>query len=128
MCIASVEEILKSSKIVVISNTPYYHKDEVISAMKRFVDQYDLTVPNEPLTEKERDFMNQIAPFVSLYSKEMCREFFEYWVEPSKSGKMRWEFEKTWRLSSRLKRWSTNKFVAKRDSTEQSTSKKYKTV
>lgn len=46
-----------------------------------------------------------------LYDPNLVEEFFEYWNEPNISrSKMRWESEKTWDLSKRLKRWMSNNF------------------
>jgi hypothetical protein len=45
------------------------------------------------------------------FTDESCQndvynDFYEYWAEPDRKGnKMRFELEKTWRLSSRLSRW-----------------------
>ena len=35
-------------------------------------------------------------------------EFLEYWLEPSKSGKTRFEMQKTWDTNRRLKTWIKN--------------------
>lgn len=42
------------------------------------------------------------------YSKRLIEEFTSYWGEPNraKKPKMRWELEKTWRLSYRLAYWA----------------------
>ena len=54
-------------------------------------------------------FMNDCAAFVEMHGQKMIREFFDYWTEPNKSKtKMRFELEKTWDLSRRLKNWSNN--------------------
>jgi hypothetical protein len=40
----------------------------------------------------------------------MIDDFCDYWTEPNKSGtKMRYEMERTWDLSRRIKRWASNK-------------------
>lgn len=40
---------------------------------------------------------------------EICNDFILYWTEFNKSGlKMRFELEKTWNSSARLKRWESN--------------------
>ena len=40
----------------------------------------------------------------------MIEEFAGYWTEPNKSqSKMRYELERTWDLSRRLKRWASNR-------------------
>jgi len=54
-------------------------------------------------------FRNSLAPFVSIYGKDMVRSFYEYWSEPNKSrSKLRFQIEKTWSLEHRIKRWSSN--------------------
>ena len=54
-------------------------------------------------------FRNSLAPFVSIYGKDMVRSFYEYWTEPNKSrSKLRFQIEKTWSLEHRIKRWSSN--------------------
>ena len=58
--------------------------------------------------EKKENFYNALVPFVSIYGKEMVREFFDYWTEPNKSKtKMRFELEKTWDLKRRLNTWDS---------------------
>ena len=42
------------------------------------------------------------------YPPGMLEEFYMYWSEPNKKNKMRFELEKTWELSRRLKRWHSN--------------------
>ena len=45
------------------------------------------------------------------YVKDEVAKFIDYWTEPNKSGtKMRFELEKTWDTSRRLKRWMSNNF------------------
>jgi len=72
------------------------------------------TPPEAPKTISDLDFrkkifMNECAAWVETYPKEMLRDFFEYWTEPNKSGsKMRFELEKTWDLSRRLRTWENN--------------------
>lgn len=62
------------------------------------------------LSRKET-FYQSLIPFVGLYPKEMIRAFFDYWSEQNKSGtKMRFEFEKTWELSRRLKTWEKKEY------------------
>ncbi len=68
---------------------------------------------------KEEDKLYQsILPFVSLYGKNMCRDFYDYWSEPNTSEtKFRWEMEKTWDIGKRLKRWSDNQTSFKKQTT-----------
>lgn len=55
------------------------------------------------LTEPE--FYQQIGLHKERYPKEMLRAFFEYWKEPSATGIMRFQLEKTWETGLRLKTW-----------------------
>lgn len=82
------------------------------------------TPPNEPtaqtLTPAEKreqaiknckkrmdDFYNSLVPFVEQYGKEMIREFYDYWSEPTRSGtQMRCETERTFELTRRLATWA----------------------
>ncbi len=58
--------------------------------------------------KREMDFMESLKPYIGQYEKPMLREFYNYWIEPMKSGKMRFEAEKFWSLSRRLTTWSNN--------------------
>lgn len=53
------------------------------------------------------EFFNEIMSFGN-YSKNMLLEFYEYWSEPNKKGKMKKEMQKTWATSRRLKTWAKN--------------------
>ena len=45
------------------------------------------------------------------YVKDEVAKFIDYWTETNKSGtKMRFELEKTWDTSRRLKRWMNSNF------------------
>ena len=59
------------------------------------------------LSRKEA-FYQSLVPYLSSYSKEMIRAFFNYWSEMNKSGtRMRYELEKTWELPKRLATWAS---------------------
>lgn len=76
------------------------------------------TPRKENLTERENVFRAEVDQFQSQYTAEMLNAFFDYWREPNKSkSKMRWEQERTWDLSLRLKKWEQNdyKFKNKRN-------------
>lgn len=64
------------------------------------------------MTEKE--FYESIAAFKGEYPKDMLRKFYDYWREPSPSGKMLFQLKKTWSLNLRLKRWQANGFDDKK--------------
>ena len=61
------------------------------------------------INTRKADFYNSLIPFVEEYGKELVREFFDYWTEPTKSHlKMRFELQKTWDTKRRLNTWRRN--------------------
>lgn len=52
----------------------------------------------------EKEFYNEIA-LLDFGTKENKREFYEYWIEKSASGKMRFTLNRTWETNLRLKTW-----------------------
>ncbi|QDP63647.1 MAG: hypothetical protein Unbinned3987contig1001_23 [Prokaryotic dsDNA virus sp.] len=55
-------------------------------------------------------FQKQVFNFKDIDLEDQ-KAFIDYWTEPNKSGsKMRFEMEKTWDLSRRLKRWTNSSF------------------
>jgi hypothetical protein len=75
------------------------------------------TIPNViSIDKRKEDFGSKLAEFKESYSRDMLISFYEYWIEPNKSKtKMRFEMEKTWDLSLRLKKWSRNNFGIKKE-------------
>jgi len=69
--------------------------------------------PNDNVNVNDNELYTQLKSFVSEYGKDMIREFYDYWSEPNKKGKLKYELERTWDLSRRLKRWSGNNFGKK---------------
>jgi hypothetical protein len=55
------------------------------------------------LTEDE--FYKAIAEFKEKYSKELLRDFFEYWKERTPTNVMKFQLEKTWDTGGRLRTW-----------------------
>lgn len=58
------------------------------------------------LTEEE--FYESLKPYVEIYGKQMVRNFFDHWTEKSPSGIMKFQLNKTWETSRRLKTWKNN--------------------
>lgn len=57
------------------------------------------------------EFSNSLKPFLVEYGKEMLNDFYLYWTEKGpKQRKYRFEKEKSFDLSRRLKRWEGNNF------------------
>lgn len=59
--------------------------------------------------DRQLRFKQELSLFVSKYGSSMISEFYNYWSELNKPGtKMKFELQKTWELSKRLKRWADN--------------------
>jgi len=81
------------------------------------------------LIVRSKLFYEQLTPYITEYSKDNIRDFYDYWIEPNKSNtKMRFELERTWSLSARLKRWSKNDFGKKSEPINTDASSKYQVL
>lgn len=66
------------------------------------------------LAARSKEFEKSLIPYIGTYSKEMIREFADYWTEPNKSKtKMLFEMKPTWDTSKRLATWARNDFSKK---------------
>lgn len=71
---------------------------------------------NETVNKKKEDidvrklkFAETLKPFLEIYGKNLCNDFYKYWTEPNKSkSKFRAELEKTWDVERRLETWARN--------------------
>ena len=60
----------------------------------------------QSLSDRQKDFRNELAPYASIYPADVLRSFYDYWSEPNRTkSKMRLELEKTWDTARRLARW-----------------------
>ena len=62
---------------------------------------------------RKAEFTNSLSLFLdknpNKYSKDLYRDFFNYWTEHGKNDKkMRFEKEKSFSLAARLRRWKSN--------------------
>jgi len=57
-------------------------------------------------TKRLENFYNEVFSFD--YTKETLTDFYEYWTEPNKSKRMKFELCKTWETALRLKTWVKN--------------------
>lgn len=63
----------------------------------------------DKLKKSKLEFVETLKEFKDVYSREMLNAFYSYWTEPNKSKtKVRWQLEKTWDVSRRLKTWADN--------------------
>jgi len=67
----------------------------------------EIRINNNNIYIKEK-FISEVNSFKAYYTKELKEEFIDYWTEPSKSGRLRFEMQKTFDISLRLKRWQKN--------------------
>lgn len=55
---------------------------------------------------RKKEFYESLIPYTKKYRKDMIRKFYEYWTEPSRSGKkLKHEMERTWDTARRLNTW-----------------------
>ena len=69
---------------------------------------YAQHMETETITINKDIFINNIEPFKNLLS-ESYQEFIDYWTEPSKSGKLRYEAQKFFDIKRRVNTWMQNK-------------------
>lgn len=70
------------------------------------------------IEERKKVFYDKIATHINDYSKEMLRDFFEYWSEHGEDDhKMRYEKQKSFDVNLRLKKWNSNNFNSKPNGT-----------
>lgn len=53
----------------------------------------------------EDQFYQAIATYKHDFTKELLREFFNYWSEKDTKGRMKFQLQKTWELPKRLNTW-----------------------
>lgn len=71
------------------------------------------------VAKRQKLFYESLVPFVTLYSKEMIRAFFNHWSEPNRSyTKIKMDYEKTWDLTKRLEKWHENSINFSRGKTQ----------
>jgi hypothetical protein len=70
--------------------------------------QYLTNKESNKTIEVKVDFSDLITPHIDKLEDEF-ENFKSYWTEPDKRGKQRWENEKYFDISRRIKTWMTNK-------------------
>lgn len=71
--------------------------------------------PEDELEKRAEVLYNTLVPYVSMYGKDMIRQFYDYWTEPNKSRtKMRYELERTWDTKRRLNIWASREKINRR--------------
>ncbi|QDP57243.1 MAG: hypothetical protein Unbinned221contig1000_31 [Prokaryotic dsDNA virus sp.] len=63
------------------------------------------------IEQREYEFMDDMTEFVGTYSKQMLRQFFDYWTERGKNDRlMRFEKQKSFDIKKRLVTWSSKEW------------------
>lgn len=63
------------------------------------------------IDSRKLKFADSLKPFLEIYGRDLLNEFYDYWIEPNISKtKLKFEMQKTWDVSLRLKKWSSNNF------------------
>ncbi len=70
--------------------------------------QYLTNKESNKTKEVKVDFLDLITPHLDKLEDEF-ENFKSYWTEPDKKGKQRWENEKYFDISRRIKTWMSNK-------------------
>lgn len=78
----------------------------VLDKPKKADKDKDTDKEKESIEVRKSKFYDSLSVYVSEYPKQMLRDFFDYWTEHGvKDTKMRFEKEKTFGISQRLKTW-----------------------
>ena len=59
---------------------------------------------------RRENFRQECLKYVGLVNEERLTDFFYYWSETDRQGRMRFERQKYWDTESRLRRWMRNQF------------------
>ena len=80
-----------------------YLKTSFKETSKQDLKKLETNKNKEIIITNNNSFIDEVFSFD--YPKEILQEFYDYWSEPSKSGKLRKDMQKTWCTSRRLKTW-----------------------
>lgn len=83
-------------------------REEEIRLEEKRKDESDAGKP-ATIEQRASEFMDKVAKHLNGYSKEMLRDFYDYWTEKNDGGrKMRFEMQKVFDINRRLKTWYNN--------------------
>lgn len=114
----------KTTRLIVCNYDSYQdvrNADETQTKRKRNADETHMTPNNndnnlnnvnnvKTIEDRKREFYNSLIPYLENYSKDVLKEFFEYWSEHGENDrKFRKEKEKSFNIERRLKTWFDNK-------------------
>ena len=109
-CENNANKMLKNRKLVV-------KKPQTINKNK------EIRITNKDISNRKEKFILEVSSFD--YDKSVLDDFVDYWTEPSKSGMLRFEMQKTFCVSLRLKRWQKNQKKWDKPNTNNTTSHRH---
>jgi uncharacterized protein YdaU (DUF1376 family) len=89
------------------NNAKSVKNDSISEALAKHMPKH-METETETISVNKDIFINNIEPFKNLLS-ESYQEFIDYWTEPSKSGKLRYEAQKFFDIKRRVNTWLQNK-------------------
>lgn len=97
---------LKRQGYIELSSTT---RNTLITVVNYKAYQLDEPKKKRNLQNVNDKFVLEVSAFKEKYSVEMLEAFVDYWTEPNKSKtKLRYELQKTFDVSRRLKTWAKN--------------------
>lgn len=113
-CQQSVANLANLADNVNVNDNINKNKEKTPKGVKKEVAASAAT-PEDELEKRAEVFFNTLVPYVSMYGKDMIRQFYDYWTEPNKSRtKMRYELERTWDTKRRLNTWASRENIYRR--------------
>lgn len=80
--------------------------------------------PAKSLDERKAEFYAKLVPYSGKYSKDVLRDFYDYWSESNENGKkMLCEMKKTFHIPGRLATWKKRESGFKRKTTTSNSGK-----
>ena len=89
------------------NNAKSIKNDSISEASAKHMHKH-METETETINVNKDIFINNIEPYKNLLN-ESYREFIDYWTEPSKSGKLRYEAQKFFDIKRRVNTWLQNK-------------------
>ena len=65
---------------------------------------------NIDIDSRKLEFKKTLLPFLEKYGKDMLKDFYLFWTQEDKKGKLGFDLQKTWSIEARLNSWSKRDF------------------
>jgi hypothetical protein len=90
-------------------------KEKVKDKEKPDPEKKEIEKPKNFKDLTQQQFGQALETYKHDFPRTMLAAFYDYWREPTPSGKMRFQLERTWDLGLRLNRWEQNNFNKTQD-------------